>query len=108
MTNKARPAVAWSNGQDSGRCWPPFVPATLAPSSLWKSPDWRVTTSIGIIDLCGLTETLIIDDGSTDRTLEVAKEIGVNHIVKLPVHMGLAEAAVNSGSFDFGIPKAAQ
>ena len=37
-------------------------------------------------------ETLIIDDGSTDRTVEVARESGVNHIVLLPRHQGLAKA----------------
>jgi glycosyltransferase involved in cell wall biosynthesis len=35
-------------------------------------------------------ETLIIDDGSTDRTVEVAQECGVDHIVKLPRNKGLA------------------
>lgn len=35
-------------------------------------------------------ETLIIDDGSTDRTVEVALECGVDHIVKLPNNRGLA------------------
>jgi len=35
-------------------------------------------------------ETLIIDDGSTDRTVEVAIENGVDHIVKLPNNRGLA------------------
>ena len=35
-------------------------------------------------------ETLIIDDGSTDRTVEVARECGVDHIVKLPRNKGLA------------------
>lgn len=35
-------------------------------------------------------ETLIIDDGSTDRTVEVAIELGVDHIVKLPNNRGLA------------------
>jgi len=37
-------------------------------------------------------ETLIIDDGSTDRTVEAARESGVNHIVLLPRHQGLAKA----------------
>jgi glycosyltransferase involved in cell wall biosynthesis len=37
-------------------------------------------------------EWLIIDDGSTDRTVEVAKELGVDHIVKLTNNKGLAYA----------------
>lgn len=45
-------------------------------------------------------ETLIIDDGSTDKTTDVAKIKGADHILKLPVHSGLAEA------FRRGIDKA--
>jgi glycosyltransferase involved in cell wall biosynthesis len=37
-------------------------------------------------------ETLIISDGSTDRTVEVAKQLGVNHIVKFNQTRGLARA----------------
>jgi glycosyltransferase involved in cell wall biosynthesis len=37
-------------------------------------------------------ETLIIDDGSADKTVEVAKQLGVNHIVSLPQNKGLAYA----------------
>lgn len=36
-------------------------------------------------------ETLIIDDGSTDETVAVAKQLGVNHIVKFPGNKGLAK-----------------
>jgi glycosyltransferase involved in cell wall biosynthesis len=36
-------------------------------------------------------EWLIIDDGSTDRTVEVAREHGVDHVVSLPKHLGLAK-----------------
>lgn len=36
-------------------------------------------------------ETLVISDGSTDATVSVAKELGVNHILELPTHRGLAE-----------------
>jgi glycosyltransferase involved in cell wall biosynthesis len=36
-------------------------------------------------------ETLIIDDGSKDKTAEIAKENGVNHVVKLAAHQGLAK-----------------
>jgi glycosyltransferase involved in cell wall biosynthesis len=37
-------------------------------------------------------ETMVIDDGSTDHTVEVARLLGVNHIVRLPGHKGLAVA----------------
>ena len=35
-------------------------------------------------------ETLVVDDGSTDATVEVARECGVDHIVSLPSNRGLA------------------
>src|SRR3954463_10366759 len=35
-------------------------------------------------------EWLIIDDGSSDRTVDVARENGVDHIVKLTNNKGLA------------------
>lgn len=37
-------------------------------------------------------EILIIDDGCTDRTLEVARENGVDHIIKFPGNRGLGYA----------------
>jgi glycosyltransferase involved in cell wall biosynthesis len=36
-------------------------------------------------------EWLIIDDGSTDRTVEVAREHGVDHVVRLTSNKGLAQ-----------------
>ena len=45
-------------------------------------------------------EWLIIDDGSTDRTIEVAREHGVDHIVRLTNHKGLAagfQAGLDAG-----------
>ncbi len=44
------------------------------------------------IDGLDQVEILIIDDGSTDRTVEVAKEIGVDHIVKNTCNKGLARS----------------
>src|SRR6187551_3892944 len=35
-------------------------------------------------------ELLVVDDGSTDRTVEVAREHGVEHIVRLTNNKGLA------------------
>lgn len=35
-------------------------------------------------------ETLVIDDGSTDSTVDVARECGVDHILSLPTNRGLA------------------
>jgi glycosyltransferase involved in cell wall biosynthesis len=37
-------------------------------------------------------EWLVVDDGSTDRTVDVAQSYGVDHIVSLPRHQGLAKA----------------
>ena len=37
-------------------------------------------------------EWLVIDDGSTDRTVEVAREHGVDHVVRLTNNRGLAAA----------------
>jgi glycosyltransferase involved in cell wall biosynthesis len=37
-------------------------------------------------------EYLVVDDGSTDRTVEVAQELGVQHIVRLKQNCGLANA----------------
>ncbi|MBT6297372.1 MAG: glycosyltransferase family 2 protein, partial [Nitrospina sp.] len=60
------------------------IPETL--KDLPKSLD-------GIDDI----EILIIDDGSTDRTVKIAKEHGVHHVLKLTNNKGLAKA------FIFGI-----
>jgi glycosyltransferase involved in cell wall biosynthesis len=37
-------------------------------------------------------EWLVIDDGSTDRTVDVARELGVDHIVRLTNNKGLANS----------------
>jgi glycosyltransferase involved in cell wall biosynthesis len=39
-----------------------------------------------------VVEWLVVDDGSTDRTIEVARDHGVDHIVKLTNNKGLASA----------------
>ena len=44
------------------------------------------------IDGIDSIETLIIDDGSTDRTVEVARELKVDHIVRNVGNLGLARS----------------
>jgi len=44
------------------------------------------------IDGVGCVEYLVIDDGSSDRTSEVARELGVHHVVRHPTNLGLARA----------------
>jgi glycosyltransferase involved in cell wall biosynthesis len=44
------------------------------------------------VDGFDVVEWLVVDDGSTDRTIEVAREHGVDHIVRLTNHKGLAAA----------------
>src|SRR5687768_15973903 len=39
-----------------------------------------------------VVEWLVVDDGSTDRTSEVARAHGVEHVIRLPRHRGLAHA----------------
>jgi glycosyltransferase involved in cell wall biosynthesis len=39
-------------------------------------------------------EYLVIDDGSADKTAEVAKSLGVHHVVRIPYHVGLATAFI--------------
>src|SRR5690348_14115198 len=62
-------------------CWDEEdqLPATLA----------ELPRSVPGVDT---VEWLVIDDGSTDRTVEVARENGVDHIVRLTNNKGLAAA----------------
>lgn len=37
-----------------------------------------------------VVEVMVLDDGSIDNTVEIARQIGVNHIVRMPQNVGLA------------------
>ena len=41
---------------------------------------------------CDVVEWLVIDDGSSDNTSEVAKALGVDHVLRHPLNRGLAAA----------------
>jgi glycosyltransferase involved in cell wall biosynthesis len=49
-------------------------------------------------------EWLVVDDGSTDRTVDVAGEHGVEHIIRHPKNLGLARAFISGleACFDLG------
>jgi glycosyltransferase involved in cell wall biosynthesis len=46
------------------------------------------------IDGFNVVETLVIDDGSSDKTVEAARKAGATHIVQLRNHRGLSSAFV--------------
>ena len=63
---------------------PCFNEAAQLPATLRDLPQ----TIPGVDTL----EWLIVDDGSTDDTIEVARRLGVDHIVRFTNHKGLAAA----------------
>lgn len=61
---------------------PCYNEAETLPETLQQLP-----TAIPGIDTL---EVLVIDDGSSDGTADVARRHGVQHVLRLPYHMGLA------------------
>jgi glycosyltransferase involved in cell wall biosynthesis len=53
----------------------------------------------GKIDGIDEIEVLVIDDGSTDNTVEVARELGIQHILKLGTNRGLAYAFMSGVNY---------
>jgi glycosyltransferase involved in cell wall biosynthesis len=86
---------------------------TRAKKLIIQIPCYNEEQTLGIAlsalprDVPGIdcVEWLVIDDGSTDRTVEVARAYGVDHLVSLPRNQGLArafmaglEAALHAGA----------
>jgi glycosyltransferase involved in cell wall biosynthesis len=61
-----------------------------------RDEEETLATTLGDlpVSIPGITaiETVIVDDGSTDRSVEIARAHGVDEIVVLPGHLGLASA----------------
>lgn len=72
------------------------IPCYNESATLERTIDDLPTHLEGIDEI----ETLVIDDGSTDDTSDVAQALGVQHIVRLPQNQGLARA------FGIGMNKA--
>ncbi len=64
------------------------IPCYNEEESLQKTIKNLPKSINGIDDI----EILVIDDGSTDKTLEIAKRLNVEHIVSFPNNRGLAQA----------------
>jgi glycosyltransferase involved in cell wall biosynthesis len=60
---------------------------TTLPATIKDLPDK--------IDGIDCIELLVVDDGSTDKTIEVAKSLGVHHILKFTNNKGLAKAFIS-------------
>jgi glycosyltransferase involved in cell wall biosynthesis len=84
-----------------------------APTLIIQIPCFNEAATLGVtlaalpraVPGFGRVEWMVIDDGSTDGTIEIAKAAGVEHIVRLGRNQGLArafaaglEAAVRAGA----------
>jgi glycosyltransferase involved in cell wall biosynthesis len=61
---------------------PCFNEAQVLPETVQALP--RQIPGVDVI------EFLVVDDGSSDNTSEIARQIGVHHVLSLPSHVGLA------------------
>ena len=59
----------------------------------WNAERWLENTLRSVLKQSyRRLRLLVIDDGSSDRTVEVARQFGVEHIVRLGRNCGLATA----------------
>jgi glycosyltransferase involved in cell wall biosynthesis len=90
MAVEAGTQVTWMSGASGGRALKLIV----------QVPCYNEEVTIGEtlaalprgVPGFGSVEWLVIDDGSRDRTVEVAREAGVDHVISLPHNHGLARA----------------
>jgi glycosyltransferase involved in cell wall biosynthesis len=66
------------------------IPCLNEESTLPQTYADLPTSIVGVDEI----DVLVIDDGSTDQTVETAKALGVDKVVSLPRNMGLATAFV--------------
>jgi glycosyltransferase involved in cell wall biosynthesis len=96
----ASTAIGAGAARDATLSWPRASGATVPPSMklIIQIPclDEEETLPATLADLprevegFDVVEWLVVDDGSTDRTVEVARAAGVEHIVRLTNNKGLA------------------
>lgn len=78
-------------------------PKLIIQIPCWNEEGALPTTLAALprsVDGIGRVEILIVDDGSTDRTIQTARRLGVDHVLDLKHHQGLAKA------FTAGLSKA--
>jgi glycosyltransferase involved in cell wall biosynthesis len=75
------------------------IPCLNEESTLPQTYADLPTSMAGVDEI----DVLVIDDGSTDQTVETAKALGVDKIVSLPRNMGLATAFVRGLEASLGM-----
>lgn len=88
-----------NHSASTGRTQPRFKRKSFSKLII-QIPCYNEAATLGItlaalprqIEGVAKVEWLVVDDGSSDRTAELACELGVDHVVRLPRNQGLARA----------------